>query len=377
MASPPADRMSGIDLSSIRKMFELAGKNAISFGIGEPDAQPPAHAVHAFEEALRTGRNKYCPSAGIPELREALAAQARERWAECRAFHVVVTVGSTNGLLSTMLGFLNPGDEVLVPDPGFVLYAPHARLAGAIAVRYPLRMERGFCPQPEDLEALVTRKTKAIVVNTPSNPTGGVLTERAADGIAEVARDHGLLVISDEAYDHFVYGVPHVSMLGRADNLVYLNTFSKTYAMTGWRLGWAVATRENADVLKRVNYHMVASPPTPTQYGALAALTGPQDFVKTMVATFRERRDLMVARLRELPGFKLHEPQGAFYAFPHLDRPEGDEAVAMDLLKRGVVTVPGGAFGPSGKGFLRFSYATSADKIARGMDIVAEFANGA
>jgi aspartate aminotransferase len=376
VAIPPADRMGGIDLSSIRKMFELAGKDAISFGIGEPDMQPPAHAIRAYEEALRNGRNKYCPSAGIPELREALAERARKDWPEARALNVVVTAGSTNALLSTMLGFLNPGDEILIPDPGFVLYAPHARLAGGVPVHYPLRMERKFCPSAEDIEPLISTRTKAIVINTPSNPTGGVLTPRAAEEIAELANDRGLLVISDEAYDHFVYGVPHASMLGKAHDLVYVNTFSKTYAMTGWRLGWVVATHENADVLKRVNYHMVASPATPTQYGALAALTGPQDFVQRMVATFRERRDLMVSKLQGLPGFRTVTPEGAFYAFPKVDRKEDDEAVALELLKRGVVTVPGGAFGPAGRGFLRFSYATSADHIARGMAIVEQFAKG-
>lgn len=376
MAIPPADRMGGIDLSSIRKMFELAGKDAISFGIGEPDQQPPAHAIAAYEDALRKGHNKYCPSAGIPELREALAARARKDWPEAHALNVVVTAGSTNALLSTMLGFLNPGDEVLIPDPGFVLYAPHARLAGALPVLYPLRMERKFCPSAGDIEPLITPRTKAIVVNSPSNPTGGVLTARDAEQIAELANERGLLVISDEAYDHFVYDQAHATMLGKAEDLVYVNTFSKTYAMTGWRLGWVVATHENADVLKRVNYHMVASPATPTQYGALAALNGPQDFVQRMVATFRERRDLMMARMKGLPGFRTAVPEGAFYAFPKVDRREGDEAVALELLKRGVVTVPGGAFGPAGKGFLRFSYATSADNIARGMDIVEQFARG-
>lgn len=368
--------MRGIDLSSIRKMFELAGKDAISFGIGEPDQQPPPHALAAYEQALRDGRNKYCPSAGIPELREALAERARQHWPEARALNVVVTAGSTNALLSTMLGFLDPGDEVLIPDPGFVLYAPHARLAGGVPVRYPLRMEHRFCPQAEDIAPLITPRTKAILVNSPSNPTGGVLTEAAADAIADLAREHGLLVVSDEAYDHFVYGVKHVSMLGRADDLVYVNTFSKTYAMTGWRLGWVVATHENADVLKRVNYHMVASPPTPTQYAALAALTGPQDFVQHMVRVFRERRDLMLARMEGLPGFHVVPPQGAFYAFPRIDMPQGDEAVAMELLKRGVVTVPGSAFGAEGKGFLRFSYATSSERIARGMDLVEQWARG-
>jgi aspartate/methionine/tyrosine aminotransferase len=165
-------------------------------------------------------------------------------------------------------------------------------------------------------------------------------------------------------------------MLGRADDLVYVNTFSKTYAMTGWRLGWVVATHENADVVKRVNYHMIASPPTPTQYAALAALRGPQDFVHHMVRTFLERRDLMLERMARLPGFEVTPPRGAFYAFPRVARPEGDEAVAMELLKRNVVVVPGSAFGPGGRGYLRFSYATSSERIARGMDVVEAWAHG-
>jgi aspartate aminotransferase len=377
VAVPPAERMRGIDLSSIRKMFELAGKDAISFGIGEPDQQPPEHVLKAYADALHRGHNKYCPSAGITELREALARKAQAHWPEARALNVIVTAGSTNALLSTMLGFLDPGDEVLVPDPGFVLYSPHARLAGATPVRYPLRMENAFTPDVEDIAPLVTERTKAILVNSPSNPTGGVLTERAADAIADLAREHGLLVISDEAYDHFVYQGEHVSMLGRADDLVCVNTFSKTYAMTGWRLGWVVATHENADVLKRVNYHMVASPPTPTQHAALAALEGPQDFVEHMVRVFQERRDLMLARMEGLPGFDVVPPAGAFYAFPKVSV-EGrtDEDVAMELLKRGVVTVPGSAFGAMGKGHLRFSYATSSERIARGMDLVEAWAKG-
>lgn len=374
----PADRMAGLDLSGIRKMFERAGSDAISFGIGEPDLQPPEHVLAAYERALREGRNKYCPSAGTPELREALAARARRHWPDARAFHVVVTTGSTSALLGAMLGFVGPGDEVLVPDPGFVLYAPHARMAGAKPVRYPLRMEHRFCPQPEDLEALCTERTKVIVVNSPSNPTGGVLTERAAEGIAELAEERGLLVVSDEAYDHFLYGVGHVSMLGRCRDLVYVNTFSKTYAMTGWRLGWCVATREHADVMKRVNYHLVASPPTPTQDAALAALEGPQEFVAEMVRTFRERRDLMLQRLARAKGLRATPPDGAFYVFPRVEARGGDdEALAQELLKRGVVTTPGGAFGPRGKGFLRLSYAVPADRIAKGMDIVEEVLAGA
>jgi len=365
--------MKGLDLSGIRKMFELAGKDAISFGIGEPDLDPPARAIAAYEQALRSGQNKYCPSAGIEELRVALAAQARTYWPEAQARHVVVTAGSLNGLLSTMLCFLNPGDEILVPDPGFVAYDAHPRIAGARPVPYPVRAETAFCPRPEDIAERITPKTKAIVVNSPSNPTGGVLTEAAADGIAEVAEDKGLLVISDEAYDRFSYDAPHVSMLGRAKDLIYLNTFSKTYAMTGWRLGWIVASGTHAEVLRRMNYQMVASPPTPTQYAALAALEGPQDDVARMVAMFKQRRDLMVRRLQGLPHVRVVPPRGAFYVFPRLDLPGGDEAIAHEILKRGLVTIPGSSFGPGGAGHLRLSYALPSERITQGMDILEQF----
>jgi aspartate aminotransferase len=362
--------MKGIELSSIRKMFELAGRDAISFGIGEPDMQPPPHAIAAYEEALEAGHNKYCPSAGIPELREALAERARPHAPEVRASDVVVTAGSTGGLLATMLGFVNAGDEVLVPDPGFVLYAPHAKMAGGVPVRYPVRMERGFVPRIEDLEERVTGRTRALVLNNPSNPTGGCFPAKAADELAEFAERRNLLVVSDEAYDHFTYGQAHATMLGRVRNLVYVNTFSKTYAMTGWRLGWLVAEPANAEVLKRVTYHMVASPPTPTQHAALAALTGPQDFVAHMVRTFRERRDAMVERIRRIPRMHVVEPQGAFYAFPKVEAPVPDDQLALELLKAGVVVTPGSAFGPRGAGHLRLSYALGVDKIQRGMDVV-------
>ncbi|HVL87328.1 MAG TPA: aminotransferase class I/II-fold pyridoxal phosphate-dependent enzyme [Candidatus Thermoplasmatota archaeon] len=366
----PARRMDGIDMSGIRKLFELAGKDAIHLGIGEPDFQPPSHVVDAYVAALRAGHNKYCPSAGIPELRAAIAQKVRPHLPSATAEHVVVSTGSTTLLYGIAQAFLDPGDEALVPDPGFVLYAPHARLAGATAVPYPLTAKQGFLPDPGDLENRIGPRTRMLVLNSPSNPTGAAITRSRLEEVLAIAERHDLLVVSDEAYEDFVYDGPHETALGRYDKLVYLNTFSKCYAMTGWRLGYAVAPPEIAVPLKRVNYHLIASPPTPAQHAALAALQGPQDFVRGAVEEYRRRRDYMVGRLDALPRVACVKPTGAFYAFPRVDVPIDDEQFALELLKAGVVTSPGRAFGAGGRGHLRLSYATAMDKLRAGLDIV-------
>ena len=365
-----ADRMTGVDMSGIRKMFEMAPKEAINFGIGEPDFQPPEVVIAAFEKALRSGENNYGPSAGLPALREAIAVKERERDPSVTASSVIVTCGSTSGLYATLASFVNPGEEVLYPDPGFVLYAPHTQLVNGRAVPYPLRREHGFIPQVEDLEARLTARTKAIIVNSPSNPTGTTIPKREVKRIAEWARENDLLLISDEAYDTITFDEPHASFLGEYENVVYLNTFSKAYAMTGWRIGYVVAKPEFADAIKKMNYHLVACPPTPTQHACLAALTGPQDFVKGMVEAFRERRDLIVKLIRQIPGFDIVEPKGAFYAFPSYDFDMPAKEICLALMRNGVVTTPGDAFGANGRGHVRFSYATSTMDIERGLEIV-------
>ncbi|MHB8606667.1 MAG: pyridoxal phosphate-dependent aminotransferase, partial [Thermoplasmatota archaeon] len=284
------------------------------------------------------------------------------------------TCGSTSGLYATMASFVNPGDEVLCPDPGFVIYAPHARLVNGKPLFYPLREDKKYIPQVEDLEPLITRKTKAVVFNSPSNPTGATIPKRDLAELAAWADRHSLVLISDEAYDSITYEEPHASFLGASPNVVYLNTFSKAYAMTGWRIGYAIAKPAFADALKKMNYHLVACPPTPTQWACLAALEGPQDRVREMVAQFRERRDLIVKRLKDIPGFDLAPPRGAFYAFPNYKQHITAENFALKLLEAGVVTIPGDAFGPRGAKHLRFSYATSSENIERGLDIVKKVA---
>ncbi|HVL48183.1 MAG TPA: pyridoxal phosphate-dependent aminotransferase [Candidatus Thermoplasmatota archaeon] len=371
-----ADRMGGVDMSGIRKMFEMAGKDAINFGIGEPDFQPPDFVIDAYVKALRDGHNKYGPSAGLPELRSAIANRERDRWPAVDAQHVVVTTGSTAALYAAMAAFVNPGEEVLCPNPGFVLYGPHTRLVRGVPVFYPLRPEHGFVPQVADLEALVTRKTKILVINSPSNPTGAIIPKKQVKALVDFAASHNLVIVSDEAYDSLTYEEPHTSFLGKYENVIYMNTFSKTYAMTGWRIGYVVARPEFADAIKKMSYHLAACPPTPTQHACLAALEGPQDFVAAMKTEFRARRDMLMKRIREIPGWDCVTPQGAFYAFPRYGLPMEARDVALLLLRAGVVTIPGDAFGPAGRGHLRISYSTSADKIEKGCDIIEKAVRG-
>lgn len=364
----PAIRMRELEVTGIRKMFELAGKDAINFGIGEPDFQPPDFVIEAFARAMREGKNNYGPSSGIPELRSAIAEKERHRLPTIDASHVVVTCGSTEGLYATMASYINPGDEVLIPNPGFVLYRPHVFLCGGTPVPYPLRKEYHYRPRVDDLRSLVTPRTKAIIVNSPGNPTGACLRSKDVDYIIEFAREHNLLLITDEAYDTITFDRPHATFLGKYDKLVYLNTFSKTYAMTGWRIGYLVASPEIAEPIKRMSYHLIANPPTPTQFACLAALEGPQDFVQGMVQTFKDRRDLITKLVKEIPGLDLVKPEGAFYAFCSYDAPIDCKALAMRILREGpVVVTPGDAFGSLGAGHIRISYSQGEENLREGM----------
>lgn len=357
-------------MSGIRKMFDLAGFDAINLGLGEPDVPPPPHVLKAMKEALDSGHNKYGPTGGLPELRRTLAERHSSQ-AGVREGNVLVTTGATEALYLTMQTFIDRGDEVLVPDPGFVLFAPHVRLAGGTPVFYPLLEEEGFIPRVEILQDLVTSRTKALIVNTPSNPTGSVMGEREVEAVAEFAEENQLLLISDEVYDAIVYEKGHHSFLGKMDNLIYVNSFSKVFAVTGWRLGYLIAPEEYVETMSKVHYFMVACPPTPAQHAVLVGLQGSMDYVEDMVAKFRERRDRIVKRLNETPGFRCPRPDGAFYAFPSSTHPVTSQDLAFRLLKAGVICSPGSAFGKMGEGHLRFSYANSLEMIERAMDIVA------
>jgi len=371
-----AQRARVVDISGIRKMFEAAPPNSVNLGLGEPDFEPPDAVIEALCDAVRQGKNHYGPSAGLPALREKVAERYRDRDPSTAAENVIITGSGTEGLMATALTLYDPGDEVLVPDPGFVLYAPHARLAGAVPVRYALSEASGFLPDPAELERLVTPRTRAIVVNSPSNPTGAVFPRSVVDRIVAFADRHRLTIVSDEVYDQITYERAATSFWGRTDRVVIVNSFSKTLAMTGWRIGFLVAPRALAVELNKLHYHLLACPPTPAQTAVLVGLQS-ETATRAMVKEFRARRDLVVRLLAEIPGLKLVPPMGAFYAFPRFSWPRSATEVATALLSRAVITTPGDAFGPLGASHLRLSFAASRRNLRKGISILADYAKSA
>ncbi len=371
-----ASRMSGIETSDIRKLIEMAPPGSVNLCIGEPDFQPPKVALEAMKKAVDEGMNKYSPVVGIPQLREAIAEKYHKYHNALAKENVIVTVGAAEALFACAGAFYDPGDEVLVPDPGFVYYAPHAKLVGAKPVGYMLNEKNEFRPDINEIAKKITKKTKAIVLNSPSNPTGGILSKSDINEITKLAKEHEMVIISDEVYDEIIYPEgdfkyeSFLSKMGEYDKVVYVSSFSKTYAMTGWRLGFAIGSKEVMDVIRRMHYYIVASPPTPTQYSALAMLKAPQDSVAHMVGEFRKRRDFTVKRVNEIKGMKCILPKGTFYAFPSYDFKTKINSwdLAVKLLGDKVIVTPGSSFGTAGEGHIRISYANSMENIAKGLD---------
>ena len=370
-----AERTREVEISGIRKMFEAAPPRSINLGLGEPDFNPPAAVVEALCRAVREGKNHYGPSAGLPALRERVAARYGERDPATSRDNVIITGSGTEALMATALALYDPGDEVLVPDPGFVLYAPHARLAGAVPVPYALDAAAGFQPDLDELEGLVTPRTRAIVVNSPSNPTGAVFPKATVDRLVAFADLHDLTIVSDEVYEEITYDRPATSFWGRCDRVVIVNSFSKTLAMTGWRIGFLVAPRSLAIELNKIHYHIMACPPTPTQLAVLVGLES-DAATRRMVAEFRARRALVVRLLAAVPGLSLVPPSGAFYAFPRFDWKRSSAEVATELLARGLITTPGDAFGARGASHLRLSFAASRADLRRGLALLRAYAEG-
>lgn len=371
-----AERTREVEISGIRKMFEAAPPNSVNLGLGEPDFNPPAAVVEALCNAVREGKNHYGPSAGLPALREKVAERYRERDPATSRDNVIITASGTEGLMATALTLYDPGDEVLVPDPGFVLYGPHARLAGAVPVPYALSEEAGFLPDPDELEKLVSARTKAIVVNSPSNPTGGVFPKSMVDRLVAFADRHDLTIVSDEVYEEITYDRSATSFWGRCDRVVIVNSFSKTLAMTGWRIGFLVAPRALAVELNKIHYHIMACPPTPTQVAVLVGLDS-DAATRAMVREFRARREIVLNLLGKIPGLSVVPPSGAFYVFPRFDWGSTAAQVATALLGRGVITTPGDAFGARGVSHLRLSFAASRADLRKGIGILAAYAKGA
>ncbi len=366
-----ARRLLGIEMSGIRKMFELAGKDSINMGLGEPDFEPAPHIAKALTDAVAAGKNHYGPSLGLPQLREAVATRIKNyRGENVSAQNIIITAGATQALMTVNHTFVDHGDEVLVPDPGFVLYPSQARLCGGFPIPYSLTAENKYQPDVDEIQAKITPRTKLLIINTPSNPTGACMDKAAVRAVCEVAEDKDIMVVADEVYDFLSYDAPHHSFLSHMDNVIWVNSFSKTYALTGWRLGAIATKREYVKAIETMHYYTVACTPTPIQWACVAALEGPQTQADNMLAEFRKRRDRITKRLQKMRGLKMQKPGGAFYAFPKYDFDIPSEELALNLAAKGLICSPGSAFGRLGEGHLRFSYACSVAKIDAGMDIL-------
>jgi aspartate aminotransferase len=367
---------SAFEVLARAKALEAAGQTIVHLEIGEPDFPTAGHIVEAAVEALRAGHTHYVPAPGIPPLREAVAAFL-ERTGRMRVppDRVVVTPGAKPIMFFTILALAGPGDEVLYPDPGFPMYESITSFAGAVPVPVPLRESNGFRIDVAELERLITPRTRLLIINSPHNPCGSALTPEDCAAIAGLAQRHDLVVLSDEVYWAITYGQQHASVLdfdGMADRTILLDGWSKTYAMTGWRLGFGVFPPALVEPVTRLAINSVSCTSAFSQYAAIAALDGPQEGVAQMVTEFRARRDVIVGGLNEIPGISCVEPQGAFYAFPNVTGTglTASELADRLLYKAGVAALPGTAFGPWGEGFLRLSYANSVANIRTALDAI-------
>lgn len=368
-------RVSSLKVSGIRKLFEAAPPGSINLGLGEPDIQPPHEMISALAKALNDGHNKYGPSAGIQELREAIAEYLRRYRKDVSYENVIVTAGATEGMRIACETILGEGDEALVPNPGFIIYGPDVSLAGGKPVEYSLKSENGFLPDIEEIKSLITPRTKAMIVNSPSNPTGTVFPKETVRALCEVAKDHKLYILSDEVYDGFVYEGEHWSFARFHNDTVIVQSFSKSLAATGWRIGYVATSKEIVQQLSKVQYYTLACPATATQYAILEGFDIIDRFQAEMLKEFRMRREVAMKKLSEIPSFSTPPVSGAFYAFPRYSQKISSEKFALKILDAGVICAPGSAFGSKGEGHLRFSYANSQENISKGLDIVRELAD--
>lgn len=365
--------------------LQRQGKDIINLGIGQPDFPTPEHIVEAAVKALRDGHHGYTPANGILPLREAVAADLHKRFSvEVSPEEVMIVPGGKVTMFMAILMFGEPGAEILYPDPGFPIYRSMIEFTGATPVPVPIREENGFAFSAEETLALITPKTKLLIVNSPANPTGGVTPKAEVDKlVAGLARFPDVAVMSDEIYDQMLYdGEKHVCLLSYPeirDRLILLNGWSKTYAMTGWRLGFSVWPKPLYDNARKlaVNSHSCVN--APAQWAGLAALTGPQDAVHAMVAEFDRRRKAVVAGLNGLPNLSCATPKGAFYAFPNVSKTgwKAKKLASALLEEAGVATIGGPDFGVHGEGYIRLSYANSLENIERALARMGEFLTSA
>lgn len=352
--------------------IEAQGRDVVHLEIGEPDFDTPAHIIDSAVLALRSGQTHYGPAFGLPATRDAIAADfSRRRGVKVERDQVVVLAGGKPAIFFTLMALLEEGDEAVYPNPGFPIYESMIEFSGARAVPLALREENEFRVDVDELAAKLTDRTKVVIINSPQNPTGSMLTPEDVKRIAEMTAERGIWLFSDEIYSRIVYGGEHVTPLrhGDPDRIVVLDGFSKTFAMTGWRLGFSIAPADLSAKIARLQTNCNSCPATFSQVAAVAALEGPQDPVEQMVAEFSKRRDVVVQGLNDLPGVSCVQPHGAFYAFANVKQTgrSARELQKAFLEEGGVATLAGTAFGAHGEGYVRLSYANSVQNIQEGL----------
>jgi aspartate aminotransferase len=361
------------------RALEAQGKSVIHLEIGEPDFDTPAHIVEAAKRALDEGYTHYGPAAGLPELREAIAHEiSTSRGISVQPDQVVVTPGGKPVMFYAILALCEAGDEVIYQNPGFPIYESMINFVGAKAVPLPLLEDKGFAFSIDDLKSRITPRTKMLVINSPANPTGGIIPPEDLKAIADLAVKHNFWVLSDEIYCRLLYEGAHTSIAaepGMADRTIILDGFSKTYAMTGWRMGYGVMPLNLAPSIIKLMVNSNSCTASFSQRAGVAAITGPQDDVDRMRAEFRQRRDAVVAALNAIPGIRCELPKGAFYAFPNVSGTGLSEREIADRLlsEAGVATLAGTAFGEYGAGYLRLSYANSMENLMEATRRIGQF----
>jgi len=368
-------RVKELPPSGIRRFFELASKepDIVTLGVGEPDFDTPYGIRDAGLRAIELNKTHYTSNAGLLELRERVSEKLRrENRIDVSSDEILITSGSSEGLDLALRAVIDIGDEVLIPDPAYVAYGPLTRLAGGRPVMVPTYEKNDFRVQVRDMENALTERTRAILLCSPNNPTGAVLTKADLEDIADFAIKHNLIVISDEIYEKLIYEGEHVSIASlseMAERTITLNGFSKAYAATGWRIGYVVAKGELMEAMYKIHQYCMLCAPTPSQHAMLAAFDD-RESIRQMLKTYNARRKLLVGGLNEIPGISCHMPKGAFYAFPNITKTNlGSEEFAEKLIREAkVALVPGNVFGPSGEGFVRCSYSVSTSEIIEALE---------
>mgnify|MGYP001025887652 FL=1 len=362
------------EILAMAKELEKKGAKVVHMEIGEPDFDTPEHIKEAAVKALRAGYTHYTPAPGILELRQAIAEKvSKERGIDVDPNReVIVMPGAKPGLFTGILSTVNPGEEVLLPDPAFPIYRSVVEFIGAVAVSIPLKEEKNFRMDPEDVRRKVTAKTKMLILNSPHNPCGSTLLKSDIEALAEIARDNNLWVMSDEVYSKIIYEGSHHSIAsepGMKERTILIDGFSKTYAMTGWRLGYAIGPAQVIAHMVKLQINIASCAAAFTQMAAIEALKGPQDATRKMVEEFDRRRKTVVSGLNSIKGMSCKMPGGAFYVFPNVKKLGlNTRDIMMKILNQGyVATLHGEAFGPAGAGYLRLSYATSLENLKEGL----------